>query len=216
MKVQHGTWMVWWMMCCTVGWPGPALAPVAGRRTVLELDITAAAAAPTGHKTDWLRETRCYKWAVNGLPFQGQANIKPGILLFFTLRIPRGKWDVKVWGGTAGVPICSAGALPLMIWMLAGIRWCKLLEWPWNTMKAAQVFSDQQERGNNIHRQPTYSALTCWPLIVATGIDGVVAILLSMVTVIWPGTLGGMGIWPWLEAGAGAIRRLGIGDFRTA
>lgn len=29
-----------------MGWPGPALAPVAGRRTVLELDITAAAAAP--------------------------------------------------------------------------------------------------------------------------------------------------------------------------
>lgn len=38
------------MMCCTVGWPGPALAPVAGRRTVLELDITAAAAAPAGQK----------------------------------------------------------------------------------------------------------------------------------------------------------------------
>lgn len=29
--------------------------------------------------------------------------------------IPLGKWDVKVWGGTAGVPICSAGALPRMI-----------------------------------------------------------------------------------------------------
>lgn len=41
-----GTWIVWWMMCCTVAWPGPALAPVAGRRTVLVLDITAAAAAP--------------------------------------------------------------------------------------------------------------------------------------------------------------------------
>lgn len=52
--------------------------------------------------------------------------------------------------------------------------------------------------------------------MVATGIDGVVAMLLSMVTVMWPGTLGGMGIWAWLEAGAGAIRRLGIGDFKTA
>jgi len=37
-------------MCCTVGWPGPALAPVAGRKTVLELDITAAAAAPATHR----------------------------------------------------------------------------------------------------------------------------------------------------------------------
>lgn len=36
------------MMCCTVGWQVPALVPVAGRRTVLELDITAAAAAPNG------------------------------------------------------------------------------------------------------------------------------------------------------------------------
>lgn len=33
-------------MCCTVGCPGPVLAPVAGRNTVFELDITAAAAAP--------------------------------------------------------------------------------------------------------------------------------------------------------------------------
>lgn len=33
-------------MCCTVGCPGPVLAPVAGRKTVFELDITAAAAAP--------------------------------------------------------------------------------------------------------------------------------------------------------------------------
>lgn len=37
-----------------------------------------------------------------------------------------------------------------------------------------------------------------------------------MVTVMCPGTLGGMGMCPWLEAGAGAIRRLGIGDLRTA
>lgn len=53
--------------------------------------------------------------------------------------------------------------------------------------------------------------------MVATGIDGVV-VLLSKVTVMWPGTLGGigMGMWPWLEAGAGAIGRLCIGDFRTA
>lgn len=38
------------MMCGTVGWAAPALAPVAGRKTVLELDITAAAAAPAGQK----------------------------------------------------------------------------------------------------------------------------------------------------------------------
>lgn len=35
-------------MCCTVGGPGPALAPVAGRKTVLELDMAAAATAPAG------------------------------------------------------------------------------------------------------------------------------------------------------------------------
>lgn len=58
------------MMCCTVGWPGPALAPVAGRRTVLELDITAAAAAPAHKKTDL---KTCI--AVTRLQFQGQANI---------------------------------------------------------------------------------------------------------------------------------------------
>lgn len=37
-------------MCGTVGCPGPTLAPVAGRRTDLVLDITAAAAAPTRQK----------------------------------------------------------------------------------------------------------------------------------------------------------------------
>lgn len=42
------TGIVWWMMCCTVGGPAPAAAPVAGRRTVLELDRTAAAAGPAG------------------------------------------------------------------------------------------------------------------------------------------------------------------------
>lgn len=47
-QIHKVTWMVWWMMCCTVGWQVPALVPVAGRRTVLELDITAAAAAPNG------------------------------------------------------------------------------------------------------------------------------------------------------------------------
>lgn len=73
----------------------------------------------------------------------------------------------------------------------------------------------QQDRTNKTHEQTTNSTLTCWPLIVATGIDGVV-VLFSIVTVMWPGTLGGMGICPWLEAGAGAISRLGIGDFRTA
>lgn len=135
-------------MCCTVGWPGPAPAPVAGRRTVLELDITAAAAAPAGHKIDWSREMHCYKWVVNGLLFWWQANITLDIVFFWQFLLPRGKWDVKVWGGTAGVPICSPGALLLMIWMLAGIRWCKLLEWPWNAMKAAQVFSNQHK---NIH-----------------------------------------------------------------
>lgn len=51
--------------------------------------------------------------------------------------------------------------------------------------------------------------------MVATGIEGVV-VLVSMVTVMCPGTLEGMEIWPWLETGAGAIRRLGIGDFKTA
>lgn len=41
-------WMGWWMMCWTVGGPVPPLGPVAGLSTVgpLELDITAAAAAP--------------------------------------------------------------------------------------------------------------------------------------------------------------------------
>lgn len=38
------------MMCCTVACPVPVLGPEAGRSTVvtLELDITAAAAAPLG------------------------------------------------------------------------------------------------------------------------------------------------------------------------
>ena len=43
------------MMCCTaVGWPGPALAPHAGLRTVgpLVLDMTAAAAAPEMQSTE--------------------------------------------------------------------------------------------------------------------------------------------------------------------
>lgn len=49
-KVLQSTWITWWMMCGTVGWAVPALAPVAGRKTVLELDITAAAAAPSGQR----------------------------------------------------------------------------------------------------------------------------------------------------------------------
>lgn len=47
-------------MCCTVGCPGPVLAPVAGRKTVFELDITAAAAAPAEdgfmYKNAWEKE----------------------------------------------------------------------------------------------------------------------------------------------------------------
>lgn len=38
--------------------------------------------------------------------------------------------------------------------------------------------------------------------------------MLSMVTVRWLGTLGGREMWPWMLAGAGAITRLGMGDFR--
>lgn len=51
--------------------------------------------------------------------------------------------------------------------------------------------------------------------MVATGIDAG-AMLLSRGTVICPGTLAGTEICPWLTAGAGAIRRLDIGDFRVA
>lgn len=36
--------------------------------------------------------------------------------------IPLGRWEVNVCGVAVGVPICSAGALLLMIWILAGIR----------------------------------------------------------------------------------------------
>lgn len=41
-------WIGWWMMCWTVGGPVPLPGPVTGLSTVgpLELDITAAAAAP--------------------------------------------------------------------------------------------------------------------------------------------------------------------------
>jgi len=49
--------------------------------------------------------------------------------------------------------------------------------------------------------------------MVATGMEGVGAMLLSMVTVRLPGTLGAAERWAWLEAGAGAMRRLGMGDF---
>lgn len=99
-----------------------------------------------------------------------------------------------------------------MIWMFGtGIRW-----WPLNTKKVVHVFSNQQEKANKTYLKKMERMLTCWPLMVATGIDGVAAMLLSMVTVMWLGTLGGMGIWAWLAAGAGAIRRLGIGDFKTA
>ena len=55
--------------------------------------------------------------------------------------------------------------------------------------------------------------LTCWPLMVATGMEGVGVMLLSMVTVRLLGTLGVVERWAWLEAGAGAMRRLGMGDF---
>lgn len=40
--------------------------------------------------------------------------------------------------------------------------------------------------------------------------------LLSMVTVTWPGTLGGTARWVWPEAGAGAISLLGMAVFRAA
>lgn len=42
------TWIGWWIMCWTVGCPVTELGPTAGLSTVvpLELDITAAAAAP--------------------------------------------------------------------------------------------------------------------------------------------------------------------------
>lgn len=51
--------------------------------------------------------------------------------------------------------------------------------------------------------------------MVATGIEAG-AMLLSRGTVICPDTLAGTGICPWLTVGAGAIRRLGIDDFRVA
>ena len=55
--------------------------------------------------------------------------------------------------------------------------------------------------------------LTCWPLMVATGMEGVGGMLLSMVTVRLLGTFEGVEWWVWLEAGAGAMRRLGMGGF---
>lgn len=66
---QNCTVIVWWMMCCIVGWPGPALAPVAGLKTVLELDITAAAAAPKERerKSQVMRQAQlsmCSKWNI--------------------------------------------------------------------------------------------------------------------------------------------------------
>jgi len=51
--------------------------------------------------------------------------------------------------------------------------------------------------------------------MVATGIEAG-AMLLSRGTVICPDALAGPEICPWLTAGAGAIRRLGIVDFRAA
>ena len=69
-------------MCCTVGWPGPALAPVAGRRTVLELDITAAAAAPTGEKNTLMGYKALLKMRSIGTAVLGRSNhfIEGGIL----------------------------------------------------------------------------------------------------------------------------------------
>lgn len=73
-----------------------------------------------------------------------------------------------------------------MICTLAGIRWCTLLEWP------------------------------CWLLMVATGIEEEDAMLLSGVTAMCAGTLGGTARWPWPTLGAGAMSRLGMGDFMAA
>lgn len=199
--------MVWWIMCCTGGGPGPALPPVAGRRTVLELDMAAAATAPAWYAIKQSKlhyESQMWVGCIFAFP-----RTRIGISWhtdFIRIFLPRGKWDVNVWGGTAGALIW-----PLMMWMLAGIRWCKLLEWPWNGIKSEKVHNSH----NSIHRKgkQRQTALTCCPLIVATGMVGVVGIVLSIVIVMWLATLG---IWAWLEAGAGAMRRLGIGDFRTA
>lgn len=199
-------------MCCTVGGPGPALAPVAGRNTVLELDIAAAATAPAGYAIILSNCTaaspKCEKDTFD--LFQEQPYTNPGKTDLIRKFIPRGKWDVKVWGGTVGALIW-----PLMMWMLAGIRWCKLLEWPWNIIQTEKVKNTYKNRRHKIkaYIESDNKAVTCCPLIVATGMEEVEGKGLSRVTVMWLATLG---IWAWLEAGAGAMRRLGIGDFRTA
>lgn len=58
--------------------------------------------------------------------------------------------------------------------------------------------------------------LTCWPLMVATGIEEEGAMLLSGVTAMCVGTLGGTARWLWPTLGAGAMSRLGMGDFMAA
>lgn len=73
-------------MCCTVGCPGPVLAPVAGRKTVFELDITAAAAAPA-------RDGLCTKMHEQKKWLKEYQNWHTGL---WKLGIPLGKWEVNV------------------------------------------------------------------------------------------------------------------------
>lgn len=109
------TWIGWWIMCWTVGCPVAELGPAAGLSTVvpLELDITAAAAAPVITKQNQLVHQHKFVWYE----------------MHISVNSPLGKWEVKGCGGAAEDPICSAGA-PLRMICTFVIRWCRLPVWP--------------------------------------------------------------------------------------
>lgn len=110
------TWIGWWIMCWTVGCPVAELGPAAGLSTVvpLELDITAAAAAPVTTEQNQLVCQHKIVWYEKK---------------HISVNSPLGKWEVKGCWGAVEDPICSVGA-PLRMICTFVIRWCRLPVWP--------------------------------------------------------------------------------------